>query len=148
MGVSSGQKWWRTVLEIEISCSQWEGWVGGGGGERRIFFIFLCSQHVLFKFSMGSPQVSTMFPRLSMRFPSVFPIASCFNPICFSPSPLLLTYIPGPKGEALHLYAESSILGSLCSFNFFVGVFLGWAHFSNWLIAKKKGWTCDAPPNN
>jgi hypothetical protein len=24
-GISPGQKWWWTVLEIEISCGQWEG---------------------------------------------------------------------------------------------------------------------------
>jgi hypothetical protein len=29
-------------------------------------------------------------------------------------------YIAGPKGEAIHLSVESSILGSLHSFNFFL----------------------------
>jgi hypothetical protein len=51
----------------------------------------------------------------------MFPIAPCFNPICFicfAQSPPLLTYRCGPKGEALHLSIESSILGSLHSFNF------------------------------
>ncbi len=60
-----------------------------------------------------------------MRFPSVFPIAPRFNPMCFARSPPLLTYIGGPKGEALHLSVESSILGSLHSFNFFVCLFFG-----------------------
>jgi hypothetical protein len=39
---------------------------------------------------------------------------------------------------------ESSILGSLHSFNFFFVM-----GQSNWLIAKKKNsWTCEAPPTN
>jgi hypothetical protein len=46
-----------------------------------------------------------------MCSPRVFPIAPRFNPICFAQSPPLLTYIGGPKPEALHLSMESSILG-------------------------------------
>jgi hypothetical protein len=45
----------------------------------------------------------------------VFPITTCFNPICFPQSPLLFTYIGAPNGEALHLSIESSILGGLHS---------------------------------
>jgi len=41
-----------------------------------------------------------------------------FNPICFAQSLPLLPYIHGPKGEALHLSIESSILRSLYDFNF------------------------------
>jgi hypothetical protein len=67
-----------------------------------IFFIFplfpTCSLYVPFKFSTGS-----------LKFPRVFPIAPCFNPMCFAQSPPLLAYIAGPKGEALHLSIESSI---------------------------------------
>jgi hypothetical protein len=67
-GISPGQKWWRTVIEIEISCSQWEGsactqsfgW-GGGGGGKDFFSFFLCSQHVPFKFPMGSHQFPNVF---------------------------------------------------------------------------------------
>jgi hypothetical protein len=46
-------------------------------------------------------------------------LAPRFNPICFAQSPPLLTYIGGPKGEALHHSIESSIVGSLHSFDFF-----------------------------
>ncbi len=54
----------------------------GGGGEGKIFFsFFVCSQHVPFKFPMGSHQVHNNFPR--------FPIAPQFNPICFAQSPPL-----------------------------------------------------------
>ncbi len=67
---------------------------GGEGGKKKIFFIFPLLQQVL----------------------NVFPIAPCFNPICFAQSPPLLTYIGGPKGEALHLSIESSIFVSLHSF--------------------------------
>jgi hypothetical protein len=51
--ISPCQKWWQTVLEIEISCSQWEAsacthdepcfcllGVGGGGGGGVFFFFF------------------------------------------------------------------------------------------------------------
>jgi hypothetical protein len=55
-----------------------------------------------------------------MCSPWVFPIAPCFNPICFAQSPPLLTYIGGPKGEALHLSIESSVFVSLHSFNSFL----------------------------
>ncbi len=65
-----------------------------------VFSFFLCSQHVPFKFPMGSDQV-----------PNVFPIVPCFNPICFAQSPPLLTYIGGPKGEALYLYIKSFVIG-------------------------------------
>jgi hypothetical protein len=77
-----------------------------GGG--RIFFNFPL-------FPTCSLQVPIRFPMCS---PRVFPIAPHFNPICFAQSSPLLTYIGGPKGEALHLYIESSILGGLHSFNF------------------------------
>jgi hypothetical protein len=39
--------------------------------------------------------------------------------LCFAQSPPLLTYIGGPKGEALHLSIESSILGASVVSTFF-----------------------------
>ncbi len=63
--------------------------------------------------------------------------------IFFCPNPPLFTYIGGPKGETLHLSIESSILGSLHSFNFF----LGWANQSG-SLQKKESWTCEPPPTN
>jgi hypothetical protein len=68
--------------------------------------------------------------------PRVFPIAPHFNPTCVAESPSLHTYIGEPKGEALHLSIESSILGYLHSFQLFCVM-----GQSNWLIAKKRGWT-------
>jgi hypothetical protein len=70
-----------------------------------------------------------------MCSPRVFPIAPFSNPVCFAQSPPLGTYIGGPKGEALHLSIESSISGSLHSFNIFIFFVMGQ---SNWLIAPKK----------
>jgi hypothetical protein len=67
-------------------------------------------------FPSSSQWIPIRFPICS---PRGFPIAPCFNPICFAQSPPLLTYIGGPKGEALHISIESSILESLHSFNFF-----------------------------
>ncbi len=134
VGISPGQKWWWTVLEIGNSCSQWEGSActqraliffllsfGLGG---RTFFIY-----VLFP---SSPQcVPNMFPICS---PRVFSIAPRFNPMCFAQSPPLLTYIGGPKGEALDFCLESSILGSLHSFN----SFWTWANQIGSLQKKEK----------
>ncbi len=118
----------QQFLEIEISCSQWEGSActqsaliffllsfGGRGRGERIFFIFPLSPTC-------SIQVSIRFPMCSLK---VFPIAPRFNPICFAQSPPLLTYIGGPKREALHLSIES--------FTFFFAI-----GQSSWLIAKKK----------
>jgi hypothetical protein len=45
--------------------------------------------------------VFLLFPTCSFQVPNVFPIAPCFNPICFAKSPPLLIYIGEPKGEAL-----------------------------------------------
>ncbi len=111
-------------LSMNSKCldffSPFKFWVGEKGGRGRIFFIFpFCSQYVPFKFPVNSHQVPNTFPRFSMCSPRVFPITPCFNPICSAQSPPLLTYIGGPKGKALHLFIESSILGSLHSFNFF-----------------------------
>jgi len=75
---------------------------GKGPRKGRFFSFFLCSNR---------------FPMCSSW---VFPIAPCFNPICFAQSPPLLTYINGPKDEALHLSIESSIFVKLHSFNFFL----------------------------
>jgi len=94
--------------------------VGGG-----FFNFFLCSHRVPFMFPMGSQMVFPIAPHL-----------------CLAQSPPLLTYIGGPKVEVLHLSIESSILGSLHSFIFFCNGPI------NWLIVKKKSWTCEAPPTN
>jgi len=97
------------------------------------FPFSLCSQHVPFKFSMDSHQIPNMFPRFPMCSRRAFPTAPRFNLTCFAQSPPLLTYIGGRKGGALHLFIESSTLGSLHSFNFSLAM-----GQSNWLIAKKK----------
>jgi len=91
-------------------------WGGGGGGGEDFFFVF------------------PLFPTCSFQVPNGFPIALCFNPICFAQSPPLLTYIGGPKGEALHLFIESFILRSLHNFNFI----LQWANQIGSLQKKKK----------
>ncbi len=65
--ISPGQKWWQTVLEREISCSQWEAsacthdepcfcLLGEGGGRHFLFFFLVpnvfptCSHHVPLRF--------------------------------------------------------------------------------------------------
>jgi len=97
-------------------------------------FFFLLSFGLwggFFSFFLCSLQVPNGFPICS---PRVFSIAPRFNLICFAQSPSLLTYIGGPKGEALDLCIESSILGSLHSFNFF----WTWTNQIDSLPPKKK----------
>ncbi len=77
--ISPGQKWWLTVLEIEISCSQWEGsvctqeWSSffllGEGGRAVIFCFFPCSH-----------EVSKVFPDHSQFVPnSTWVLSPKFN---------------------------------------------------------------------
>ncbi len=116
----------KAQISREILCKQWEGsactqsalifflfkfWVGGG-----IFFPFSFVPNM---FPSRSQWVFNMFHGFPMCSPKVFPIAPCFDPICFSQSPPLLTYIGGPKGKALHLSVESSILGTSLVSTFF-----------------------------
>ncbi len=109
-------------LEIEISCREGSAstqsalifFLSSFGGQGRIFFSFVPNM-----FHSNSHQVPTIFTRFSMCSSRVFPIAPRFNPICFAQSPPLLTYIGGPKDKGLHFSIESSILGSLHSFNTF-----------------------------
>jgi hypothetical protein len=109
---------------------------GGKGGKTFFHFSF-----VLNMFPPSSQWVPIRFPMWSQR---VFPLAPCFNPICFAQSPPLLTYIGGPKEETPHLSVKSFILEDPNSFNFFFVM-----GRSNWLIAIKKSWTCEeALPTN
>ncbi len=110
---SLGQKWLPTVLDTKNTCSQQVGW---SMHPRCLDFFSLT--FVPFKFPICSLSSQCCSP-------SVFPIAPRFNPICFAQSPPLLTYIGKPKGEALHLSIESSILGEPPSFQLLV---LQWAN--------------------
>ncbi len=110
------------------------GGEGGGGGKRKILFIFSLFQQVpnvfpvgfLLSFGGEGGERGRFFSfsfcsnRFSMCSPWVFPIAPCFNPICFVQSPPFFTYIGGPKGEAFHLSIEFSIFVSFHSFNIFL----------------------------
>jgi hypothetical protein len=78
-----------------------------------------------------------MLPRFPMCSPRVFPIAPPFNLICFAQSPPLLTYIGGPKGEALHLSIKSFILGASIVSTFFCYGPIELSH------CQKKSWTCE-----
>ncbi len=83
-GISPGQKWWRTILEIEISCGQMQRLsmhstqsaliyfllsfgVGWGVAGEDFFSFFLCSQHVSFPFPMCSHQTPNVFPMCSPK---------------------------------------------------------------------------------
>jgi hypothetical protein len=104
-GISPCQKWWWSLLEREISCSQWEGpsmhsrclvffpfmfW-GGGGGGRKIFFHFSRLPNV---FTLCSFQVPNAFPIFSPTF-SPYLLTFIYLGKCCPP----FTYIGGPKGR-------------------------------------------------
>jgi hypothetical protein len=78
-GISPDQKWWQTVSEIEISCSQWEG---SACTESALIFFHLCwgaGEGFFFLFPLfpsSSHQVPKMFPRFSMCSSRVFPITT------------------------------------------------------------------------
>jgi hypothetical protein len=88
-GIIAGQKWWETVLEIEISCSQWEA--SACTQSALIFFIFPLFPTCLY-------QVLIMFSRFPMCSPMVFSIAPHFPPICFAQSPPLSHLYTWAKG--------------------------------------------------
>jgi hypothetical protein len=87
---------------------------GGGGGPPGFFFIFPL-------FATCSLQVLDVFP---MHSPRVFPIAPHFNPQSPPPSHLYRW----AKGGDIAISIESSILGSLPSFNFFFNGPIKFAH--------------------
>jgi hypothetical protein len=64
--------------------------------------FLLCSLQV----PNGFPSIPDLFPMFPVCSTRVFPIAARFNSVCFAQSPGLLTYIGGPKGEAIHLSNE------------------------------------------
>jgi hypothetical protein len=72
---------------------------GGGGVWGRIFFIFLCSQHVPIKFSLCSPRV--------------FPVALHFYTIWFGNCCPPSTYIAGPKARSYVLQYRTFYLGKV-----------------------------------
>ncbi len=91
--------------------AQFEGWGGEMEGVNCFHCFFLCSQHVPFKFPMGSHQVLNVFSKFPMCSSRVFPIAPFFNPICFAQSPPLLTYIVWAKGEGTPSFHKIFYLG-------------------------------------
>ncbi len=99
-------------------------WVGEEGED--FFHFFLCSQHVPFKFPICSLGTQCVRQGRSQQHSPLIPYV-------LAKIPPLLTYIPGPKGEALQLPIKSSILGDCAQFQLFFVM-----SKSNWLIAKKK----------
>ncbi len=84
-------------LDYFLLSFGWRGW-----GEDFFHFSFVLSMF---------PSSAQWVPKFPMCSPRVFQVTPCFNPIYFAQSPTLLTYMLGPKGEALHLSVESSISG-------------------------------------
>ncbi len=109
---------------------------GLGGGEN--FFSFsLCSQHVPFKFPVGSHQVPNVFPKgCSQQHLALIPYVL---PKVFPFSPIQL----GHRRKQLDFNRTFDFWGALIVSIFFV------MDQSNWLIAKKKkSWTFEAPRTN
>jgi hypothetical protein len=79
--ISPGHKWWQTVLEIKVVCSQWQGsgcaqllYFGVGGGIRGFFSS--CSQCVPIIFTRGF-QRARQVPNLFPTAPQFYPKQSC-----------------------------------------------------------------------
>ncbi len=90
--------------------------LGLGRGTCHIFLtLFSIFPFVSNMFTSSSQWVPIKFPICSLGSWNVFPITTCFNPICFPQNPLVFTYIGVLNGEAFHLSIESSILGGLHS---------------------------------
>ncbi len=116
------------------------GKAGLRGGERRIFFIFplfpKCSFQILNGFPSGFQQASQVLNALSQvcsqqhlaLIPYVLPKVLPFSPIQLGQRVRRFIFM-----QKL-LFWGASIVSTL-----FFCVFLGWAHFSNWLVEKKKG---------
>jgi len=124
-GVSPCQKWWRSLLGREISCSQWEGpsmrsrclaffpfmfWGGGEGGGREIFFHFSWLPNV---FTLCSFQVPNGFPIFSLTFS---PYLLTFFPYALENGVLLSPIYVGQRGGNVQFKIEPSVLGSLHCF--------------------------------
>ncbi len=123
-------------LSMHSKCldfSPFKFWVGGAG----LFFIF------------------PLFPTWSLQVPNGFPIcflgSQCIPQGCSQQHLALIPYVlpkvlpfspiqVGQRG-ALHLSIESSILGSLYSFNFFFAI----GQSNSLIVEQKKGWTLKQP---
>jgi hypothetical protein len=77
-------------------------------GRGRVETYIYCSQCVPIMISSSSQKF--------FKFPNKFPIALQFDQIWCAQSCLLLTYIGGPKGKALYLHIETSIISILGKF--------------------------------
>ncbi len=123
-GINPCQKWWWSLLEREISCSQWEGpsmhsrrlvfflfmfWGGGGGG--KIFFHF---SRLLNVFALCSFQVPNGFPIFSPTFSPYL-----FTFICLGKWCPPFTYIGGPKGRNCTVQNRAFRFGESPLFLFF-----------------------------
>ncbi len=98
-------------------------------GLGRVGEVFFHFSFVLNMFSSSSKWVPIRFPMCS---PRVFPIAPCFNPICFAQSSPLLTYVGGPKVEAF-IFPQNLLFGVA----WIVSIFLQWANQIGSLQNKK-----------
>jgi len=97
-GVSPCQKWWWSLLEREISCSQWEG--PNMHSKRLVFFPFMFwgvggVRKDVFSFFSTSQCVRTMFLSSSQWVPNIFPNIF-FIPLHF--------YMPWKMVSSFHLY--------------------------------------------
>ncbi len=98
--ISPSQKWWPTILEIEISCSQWEG--SACTYERSSFSLFERGNRDFFCFVPLFPMYSIKFWS-SSQIPIVFPITPRFYAICFAQSSTPLDIIKKIKFKGAHL---------------------------------------------
>jgi hypothetical protein len=97
--ISLCEKWWPTVLERKISCSQWKS-------------LSMYSQTISFFLSEGGRQgiFFSFVPKgFSSSFPDMFPIAPRFYHIWFAPkfnSPCIQSKMVKSRGAHLFLFCN------------------------------------------
>jgi len=101
--VNPCQKWWWSLLERKISCSQWEG--PSMHSRCLVFFPFMFwggeGRKDFYSFFSTSQCVHTMFLSSFKWVPNIFPNIFSIPLHCYMPWKMVssFTYIGGPKGR-------------------------------------------------
>jgi len=133
-GISPSWKWWQTILQIEISCNQWEHFGG--------FFSLVWGRMGLLNFCfsqcvpMTFPWCCQHVPQIPNVFPQCIPNSSSFDPISFALSSNVVTYITNPKEEiTTYIFWDFSMLD----------LFFWWWANQKCPSQKKINWTLGSP---
>ncbi len=113
---------------------------GGGRGGMDFFHFSLIPTKFLSSFQWVFIRLSLCSPSSQCALLHVLPSTSLLSHMFFGKCCLPFTYIGGPQWKNFILQNKTFYFGELRYFHFF-----GVMGQSNWLIAKKKNWTWEAP---